>query len=137
MAKARRRKDTQFETSMTKSVFLYGSPNKYKSKIIRDMQNEFTKMVNGYIRLLAGNDKFTLQIVKNDKKDSDIRKFEKSIRPEDANAAFSQNAFDMAVTHLSNRMDNICEKYKYKHSELQKNLKMIYKSRNDQYKAAA
>lgn len=107
MAKARRRKDTQFETSMTKSVFLYGSPNKYKSKIIRDMQNEFTKMVNGYIRLLAGNDKFTLQIVKNDKKDSDIRKFEKSIRPEDANAAFSQNAFDMAVTHLSNRMDNI------------------------------
>lgn len=107
MAKARRRKDTQFETSMTKSVFLYGSPNKDKSKIIRDMQNEFTKMVNGYIRLLAGNDKFTLQIVKTDKKDSDIRKFEKSIRPEDANAAFSQNAFDMAVTHLSNRMDNI------------------------------
>ena len=107
MAKARRRKDTQFETSMTKSVFLYGSPNKDKSKIIRDMQNEFTKMVNGYIRLLAGNDKFTLQIVKTDKKDSDIRKFEKSIRPEDANAAFSQNAFDIAVTHLSNRMDNI------------------------------
>ena len=42
MAKARRRKDTQFETSMTKSVFLYGSPNKDKSKIILDMQNEFT-----------------------------------------------------------------------------------------------
>ena len=107
MAKARRRKDTQFETSMTKSVFLYGSPNKDKSKIIRDMQNEFTKMVNGYIRLLAGNDKFTLQIVKNDKKSSDIRKFEKSIRPKNANSAFSQNAFDMAVTHLSNRMDSI------------------------------
>lgn len=89
MAKARRRKDTQFETSMTKSVFLYGSPNKDKSKIIRDMQNEFTKMVNGYIRLLAGNDKFTLQIVKNDKKSSDIRKFEKSIRPKNANSAFS------------------------------------------------
>ena len=86
MAKARRRKDTQFETSMTKSVFLYGSPNKDKSKIIRDMQNEFTKMVNGYIRLLAGNDKFTLQIVKNDKKSSDIRKFEKSIRPKNANS---------------------------------------------------
>ena len=107
MVKARRRKDTQFETSMTKSVFLYGNQNKDKRKIIRDMQNEFTKMVNEYIRILADNDKFTLQIVKNDKKDSDIRKFEKSIRPEGANAAFSQNAFDMAVTHLSNRMDNI------------------------------
>ena len=34
-------------------------------------------------------------------------------------------------------IQEICEKYKYKHSELQKNLKMIYKSRNDQYKAAA
>ena len=50
MAKARRRKDTQFETSMTKSVFLYGSPNKDKSQIIRDMQNEFTKMVNPSVR---------------------------------------------------------------------------------------
>ena len=34
-------------------------------------------------------------------------------------------------------IQEICEKYKYKHNELQKNLKMIYKSRNDQYKAAA
>lgn len=34
MAKARRRKDTQFETSMTKSVFLYGSPNKDKCELL-------------------------------------------------------------------------------------------------------
>ena len=107
MAKARKRKDTQFETSMTKSVFLYGNPNKDKCEVIRDMQNKFTQMVNGYIRILTDNNKFTLQIVKNDKKDSDIRRFEKSIRPENANSAFSQNAFDMAVTHLSSRMDNI------------------------------
>lgn len=107
MAKARRRKDTQFETSMTKSVFLYGNPNNGKYKIIADMQNKFTQMVNEYIRLLAENKDFTLQIVKNDKKDGDIRKFEKSICSESANSAFSQNAFDMAVTHLSNRMDNI------------------------------
>jgi len=107
MAKARRRKDTQFETSMTKSVFLYGNPNKDKYKIIADMQNKFTQMVNEYIRLLADNKDFTLQIVKNDKKNGDIRKFEKSIRSESANSAFSQNAFDMAVAHLPNRMDNI------------------------------
>lgn len=33
MAKARRRKDTQFETSMTKSVFLYGNPNNGKFEL--------------------------------------------------------------------------------------------------------
>ena len=36
-----------------------------------------------------------------------MRAFEKSIRPEKVNAAYCQNAFDMAVTHLANRLDNI------------------------------
>ena len=31
----------------------------------------------------------------------------------------------------------VCERYKYNHSELQKNLKIVYKSRNEKYKAAA
>lgn len=31
---------------------------------------------------------------------------------------------------------DVCEKYKYKHDEMQKHLKMVYKSRNDEYKTA-
>lgn len=47
------------------------------------------------------NTKVTLQLVKADNKDNQMRAFEKSIRPEKVNAAYCQNAFDIAVTHLA------------------------------------
>ena len=107
MPKARKRKDTQFNNKMSKCVFLYGEPTNDKTAKIRKMQSEFVKLINNYIKALNDNSEVTLQLVKSDNKDSQMRAFEKSIRPEKVNAAYCQNAFDMAVTHLANRLDNI------------------------------
>lgn len=107
MPKARKRKDTQFNNKMSKCVFLYGEPTNDKAAKIRKMQTEFVKLINNYIKALNSNTGATLQLVKADNKDSQMRAFEKSIRPEKINAAYCQNAFDIAVTHLSNRLDNI------------------------------
>ena len=107
MPKARKRKDTQFNNKMSKCVFLYGEPTNDKVVKIRKMQAEFVKLINNYIKALNDNSKVTLQLIKADNKDSQMRAFEKSIRPEKVNAAYCQNAFDIAVTHLSNRLDNI------------------------------
>ena len=107
MLKARKRKDTQFDNKMSKCVFLYGEPTKDKADKIKKMQDEFAKLINLYISQIYNNNNFTLQIVKDDKRDSQITAFEKSIRPDKINAAYSQNAFKLAITHLSNRLDNI------------------------------
>lgn len=107
MPKAKRRKDSGFQKSMTKSVFLYGSPNAGKLAALTRMQASFTALVNRDIRLLAEDASVFLQLVKNDKKDPDMRRLEKSIRPSGLNSAFCQNAFDAAVTHLSNRLNDI------------------------------
>lgn len=107
MAKARRRKNTSFETEPVKSVFLYGEPNKEKLSLLIKAQSSFLSLVNGFIRLLAETEGYTLQLVKNDKKDPSMRKLEKLHRASSVNSAFSQNAFDMAVTRLSSRLDSI------------------------------
>ena len=107
MPKARKRKDTQFDNKMSKCVFLYGEPTKDKADKIKKMQDEFAKLINLYISQIYNNNNFTLQIVKDDKRDSQITAFEKSIRSDKINAAYSQNAFKLAITHLSNRLDNI------------------------------
>ena len=107
MPKARKRKDTQFNNKMSKCVFLYGEPTNDKAAKIRKIQTEFVRLINNYIKALNDNTKVTLQLVKADNKDSQMRAFEKNIRPEKVNAAYCQNAFDIAVTHLANRLDNI------------------------------
>lgn len=107
MPKARKRKDTQFDNKMSKCVFLYGEPTNDKAAKVRKMQAEFVKLINNYIKALNNNTEVTLQLVKSDNKDSQMRAFEKNIRPEKVNAAYCQNAFDMAVIHLANRLDNI------------------------------
>ena len=116
MPKARKRKDTQFDNKMSKCVFLYGNPTNDKADKIKRMQTEFTKLINQYIKQLYNSNNFTLQIVKDNNRDSQITSFEKSIRPDKINAAYSQNAFKIAITHLSNRLDNIrldmCREYK-------------------------
>lgn len=107
MPKARKRKNTQFDNKMSKCVFLYGEPTNDKADKIKRMQAEFTKLINLYIRQIYNNNNLTLQIVKDDKRNSQITAFEKNIRPDKINAAYSQNAFKIAITHLSNRLDNI------------------------------
>ena len=107
MPKVRCRKGSSFEPSVTKSVFLYGDPNKGKLTSLTKMQALFTALVNQDIQILSDREDLMLQLVKNDKKDSQMRKLEKIIRIPGINSAFCQNAFDTAVTHLSNRLANI------------------------------
>lgn len=107
MPKAKKRKDTSFEPTQAKSVFLYGEPNSGKRSLLIKMQEAFCKLVNQDIQALNQMDGYLLQIVKNSKKDSAMRVLEKSMRPDGLNSAFCQAAFDMAVTRLSGRMDSI------------------------------
>ena len=104
MPKARPRKDTPLQNNVTRSVFLYGNPNKEKLSRLREMEVSFADLVCRDIRILDRTPEVFLQLVKNDKKDPEMRKLEKSIRVQGYNSAFCQNAFDMAVTHLSNRL---------------------------------
>ena len=107
MPKARKKKNSSFQTTITKSVFLYGRPNKEKLAALRQMQNSYTALINRDIELLEKNPTIVLQLVKNDKKDPQMRKLEKAIRPEGINSAFCQNAFDAAVVQVSSRLNNI------------------------------
>ena len=70
MARACRRKDSTFETSQVKSVFLYGKPNKVKLNLLSCMQQKFCELANENIRIICKTDGLLLQLVKNDKKDS-------------------------------------------------------------------
>lgn len=107
MARACRRKDSTFETSQVKSVFLYGKPNKVKLNLLSCMQQKFCELANENIRIICKTDGLLLQLVKNDKKDSAVRKLEKQSRPAGLNSAFCQAAFDYAFTRLSNRFNTI------------------------------
>ena len=107
MPKARKKKNSSFQTTITKSVFLYGRPNKEKLVTLQQMQNSYTDHINRDIDLLEKNPAIVLQLVKNDKKDPEMRKLEKATRPEGINSAFCQNAFDAAVVQLSSRLNNI------------------------------
>ena len=107
MPKARKKKGTSFKSSATKSIFLYGKPNTSKTDILRNMQASFLALINENIEILSQKEGVTLYLIKNDKKSSEMRMLEKTLRKEGINSAFCQNAFDAAVTHLSNRLDSI------------------------------
>ena len=106
-AKGKKEKEQFFSDTITKSVFLYGRPNKEKLVTLQQMQNSYTDLINRDIDLLEKNPAIVLQLVKNDKKDPEMRKLEKATRPEGINSAFCQNAFDAAVVQLSGRLNNI------------------------------
>ena len=65
MPKARKKKNSSFQTTITKSVFLYGRPNKEKLVILQQMQNSYTALINRDIDLLEKNPDIVLQLVKN------------------------------------------------------------------------
>lgn len=67
MPKARKKKNSSFETDVTKSVLLYGQPNTGKLCLLTKMHEGFRVLVNE--GLLQRTD-ITLQLVKNDKKDT-------------------------------------------------------------------
>lgn len=107
MPKARAKKNTDFQHEQQRAVFLYGNPNAGKRELILREQKAFTKIVQDSIQLLAADRRFFMELVKNDRKTPAIRAFEKEHRPRGLNSAFCQNAFDTAVTLLSNRLNAI------------------------------
>lgn len=126
MAKAKKRKHTNFESAPVKSVFLYGHPNKQKVVDITAIQKLFTDLVNKNIQLLSTQDCFYVQLIKNDKKDSKVRIYEKSVRTPKVNSAFCQAAFDMAFTHLSNRLNAIKDEMYGEHSDIFTESKVLF-----------
>ena len=108
MPRAKKRKDTEFQSEMTKSVFYYGKPNTEKAKRLEEIQTLFLMLVNENINIICQHEtEFMMQLIKNDKKDGSVRAFEKKIRKDGINSAFCQNAFDEAFTKLSTRLNNI------------------------------
>ena len=107
MPKARHKKTTEYQTSMTKAVFLFGSPNTGKRELLEKIQLYYMDLVNRDIGILSDQPGLTMELVKNDKKASKVRVLEKAIRPAGVNSAFCQNAFDAAFTKLANRLDTI------------------------------
>ena len=107
MPTAKKKKTTQFQNEMTKSVFLIGNPNVNKFDALKKLQTEYTNAVNHFIELLNEHKELFLQIVKNDCRDSAMRAFEKANRFVTLGSAYSQTAFDNAVTLLSNRANDI------------------------------
>ena len=107
MPKARKKKNSTFESSPAKSVFLFGKPNKGKLDVLWQMERKYVELINFNIDVLTGIPDIHVQLVRNDKKDSYVRQLQKQLRPKDINSAFCQNAFDTAFTKLSNRLDAI------------------------------
>lgn len=107
MARPRAKKKKVSSDTHTRSVFLYGQPNVEKRRILEKLQEDYTDAVNSYISILYDRKDCLLQLLKNDKKDSLLRKLEKEYRVKTLASAYSQNAFDEAVTLLHNRLDNI------------------------------
>ena len=58
MPKARKKKNSSFQTTITKSVFLYGRPNKEKLVTLQQMQNSYTVLVKLFCNTLF--DKYLL-----------------------------------------------------------------------------
>ena len=107
MPKARHKKTTEYQTSMAKAIFLFGEPNKGKLELLGQIQSYYTDLVNKDIEILSGRTDLMPELVKNDKKSSNVRALEKAVRPAGVNSAFCQNAFDCAFTKLANRLDTI------------------------------
>lgn len=62
----------------------------------------------------------------NDKKDPQVRAYEKSIRPKGVNSAFCQAAFDTAFTHLSNRLNTIKDDMYREHDDVFTSSKVLF-----------
>lgn len=107
MGKAKSKKPTCFQRSMTKSVFLYGTPNGEKANLLYDLQKAYTDTVNMHLEKMCDNHDLAQYIVNNDKRSSAMRAYEKKHRPSSMNSTHGQSAFDEAVTLLHNRIINI------------------------------
>ena len=107
MPKARKKKSSAFESSPVKSVFLFGNPNKGKLNLLWQMEHKYVELINFNIDVLTDVPDIHVQLIKNDRKNSYVRRLQKQLRPENINSTFCQNAFDAAFIKLSNRLDAV------------------------------
>lgn len=105
--KRKSKKTSDFQTKMTKSVFLYGKPNREKSAMLSAIQDRYASEVNRFIHLLNEDGSMLPVIVIGNRTSPKARAFEKEHRSGLLTSAYSQSAFDMAADHLHNRMDDI------------------------------
>ena len=90
----------------TKSVHLYGYPNLNKRQQLREIENQYRHQVNFFIKKLANDNKYWLDIFNNNQHSPIIRKLEKDNRCE-LGSAYGQNCIDKAVTILHNHFIKI------------------------------
>lgn len=89
MARPRAKKKKVSSDTHTRSVFLHGRPNTEKRCILEKLQTDYTDAVNSYIAILHVRNDCLLQLLKNDKKDSLLRKLEKEYRIKTLTSAYS------------------------------------------------
>ena len=141
MPQAKFKRETEYNTSPTKSAFLYGTPNKRKLAVLKEIQSEYTQAVQAFIELLVGNNDLLVDIIKNDYKSPASRAFEAAHRWKILKSALSQNAFDEAFKMLSNRLDNIRLECYYLKRDVLTGSKVLFamtvqgRSRDDMVKA--
>ena len=90
MPKARKKKSSEFESSPVKSVFLFGYPNKGKLNVLWQMEYKYAELINFNIDTLMTIPDIHVQLIKNDKKDSYVRKLQKQLRPKDIKCILSE-----------------------------------------------
>lgn len=94
--------------SQVKSVFLYGRPTKIKTERLFETQQAYTDLINVFIRKLASDEKYYLEIFNNNKHAPSIRELEKEIRPtHKLGSAYGQNAIDQAMKEVHNHFIRI------------------------------
>lgn len=93
-------------TKLTKSVFLYGHPTKIKRNVILEMQQEYTNLINFFIKTMLNDKSYYLYVFNNNKKAPIIRTLEKTHRT-NLGSALGQNAIDTAVKELFNHFTRI------------------------------
>ena len=67
MPKARKKKTTEFDNNLVKSVFLYGNPNKGKLAVLWQMERKYVELINFNIEALMNIPDIYLQLIKNDR----------------------------------------------------------------------
>lgn len=82
MPKARRRKDSSFEPSQVKSVFLYGKPNQARLAMLTKCQRAYQDLANRDILILSETAGITMQLVKNDRSPPKCASWEKPCAPQ-------------------------------------------------------
>ncbi|UUI40560.1 zinc ribbon domain-containing protein [Oceanobacillus oncorhynchi] len=91
-----------------KSVFLFGKPTKNKLERLIETEQAYTNLMNRFIKEMANDSKYYLDLMNNNKQAPKIRALEKSVRhTHQLGSAYGQNAIDQAISLLHNHFMQI------------------------------